>query len=59
MTAIRYRDEILKHHVRPLTYAAAPGQFLLVDNNARPHRGRVMNRYLNARTIQLLDEKLT
>ena len=55
MTAMRYRDEILEQHVRPLADAAAEGQFLLVDDNARPHRGQVVNRYLTARAIQRMD----
>ncbi|GFW29326.1 transposable element Tcb2 transposase [Trichonephila clavipes] len=40
VTGLRYRDEILDPYVRP--YAAAIGNdFILMDDNARPHRAIV------------------
>ncbi|GFU86593.1 transposable element Tcb2 transposase, partial [Trichonephila clavipes] len=41
VTGLRYRDEILDPYVRP--YAAAIGNhFILMDDNARPHRARLL-----------------
>ncbi|KAJ8377134.1 hypothetical protein SKAU_G00077140 [Synaphobranchus kaupii] len=39
LTAVRYRDEILRPIVRPYAGAVGPG-FLLVQDNARPHVAR-------------------
>ncbi|GFW05521.1 transposable element Tcb2 transposase [Trichonephila clavipes] len=45
VTGLRYRDEILDPYVRP--YAAAIGNdFILMDDNARPHRARIVEEYL-------------
>ncbi|GFV97530.1 integrin alpha-5 [Trichonephila clavipes] len=41
VTGLRYRDEILDPYVRP--YAAAIGNdFILMDDNGRPHRARII-----------------
>ncbi|GFW90941.1 transposable element Tcb2 transposase [Trichonephila clavipes] len=41
VTGLRYWDEILDPYVRP--YAAAIGNdFILMDDNARPHRARIV-----------------
>ncbi|GFV66749.1 transposable element Tcb2 transposase [Trichonephila clavipes] len=45
VTGLRYWDEILDPYVRP--YAAAIGNdFILMDDNARPHRDRIVEEYL-------------
>ena len=45
LTGVRYRDEILAPIVRP--FAGAIGDdFILMDDNARPHRSRLVNQYL-------------
>ncbi|GFT29794.1 transposable element Tcb2 transposase [Trichonephila clavipes] len=45
VTGLRYRDETLDPYVRP--YAAAIGNdFILMDDNARPHRARIVEEYL-------------
>ncbi|GFW91781.1 transposable element Tcb2 transposase [Trichonephila clavipes] len=45
VTGLRYRDEILDPYVRP--YAAAIGNdFILMHDNARPHRARIVEEYL-------------
>ena len=45
LTAQRYRDEILDTQVR--LYAGAAGdQFILTDDNARPHTAHIVQRYL-------------
>ena len=45
LTAERNVNEILDVHVRP--YAGAKGpDFILMDGNARAHRARITNRYL-------------
>ncbi|GFV72768.1 uncharacterized protein TNCV_5038471 [Trichonephila clavipes] len=43
-TVTRYRDETLDPYVRP--YAAAIGNdFILMDDNARPHRARIVEEF--------------
>ncbi|GFW84783.1 transposable element Tcb2 transposase [Trichonephila clavipes] len=45
VTGLRYRDETLDLYDRP--YAAAIGNdFILMDDNARPHRARIVEEYL-------------
>ncbi|GFU98167.1 transposable element Tcb2 transposase [Trichonephila clavipes] len=45
VTGLRYRDKILDPYVRP--YAAAIGNdFILMDDNARPRRARIVEEYL-------------
>lgn len=54
LTARRYADEILRPHVIP--YAAAIGDsFVLQDDNARPHRARLVENMLEAETIQRME----
>jgi len=54
LTGARYRDEILHPIVRP--FAGAIGNdFVLMDDNARPHRARLVNEYLDAETIERMD----
>ncbi len=54
LTGVRYRDEILHPIVRP--YAGAIGDdFVLMDDNARPHRARVVEDYLQTETIERMD----
>ena len=54
LTVVRYRDEILDVYVRP--FAGAVGEnIVLMDDNARPHRTRVVNEYLEDEGIERLD----
>ena len=50
MTAQRYLREILDVYARPYAGAIGP-DFILMDDNARPHRAMVTNEYLQAETI--------
>ena len=54
MTAIRYRDEILRPIVRPYAGAVGPG-FLLMHDNARPHVARVCQQFLYVEGIDAMD----
>ncbi|KAI3352630.1 hypothetical protein L3Q82_019209, partial [Scortum barcoo] len=55
LTAIRYRDEILRPLVRPYAGAVGPG-FLLMQDNARPHVAGVCQQFLqDARSIDAMD----
>jgi transposase len=54
MTGVRYRDEILDGYVRPYAGAVGP-EFILMDDNARPHRARVVEQYLEQETIVYMD----
>ena len=54
MTGLCYRDAILEVYGR--LYAGAIGpQFILMDDNARLHRTRVVEEYLQQETIVRLD----
>ena len=54
LTAVRYRDEILRPIVRPYAGAVGPG-FLLVQDNARPHVARVCRQFLDDKGIDAID----
>ena len=54
LNGLRYRDEILDVYVRPYPGAIGPN-FILMDDNARPHRARVVNEYLQNETIERMD----
>ena len=54
MNAVRYRDEVLHPIVRPYAGAIGP-DFILVDDNARPHRARIVNQYLQNEGIECLE----
>ncbi|UYV63896.1 hypothetical protein LAZ67_2005910 [Cordylochernes scorpioides] len=54
LTAQRYRDEILKPYLRP--YRDQIGHNLIfMDDNARPHRARLVNEYLQSENIRRMD----
>ncbi|GFU39457.1 transposable element Tcb2 transposase [Trichonephila clavipes] len=52
---LRYRDEILDPYVRP--YAAAIGNdfILMDDDNARPHRARIVEEYLEDHGLERME----
>ncbi|XP_062862680.1 probable G-protein coupled receptor 82 [Trichomycterus rosablanca] len=54
LTAIRYRDEILRPIVRPYAGAVGPG-FLLMHDNARPHVAEVCQQFLHDEGIDAMD----
>ena len=54
LTGVRYRDEILHPIVRPYAGACGPG-FIMMDDNARPHRARVVDQYLEQEGIERMD----
>ncbi|CDQ57637.1 unnamed protein product [Oncorhynchus mykiss] len=54
LTAIRYRDEILRSLVRPYAGAVDPGFFLMQDN-ARPHVAGVCQQFLQEEGIDAMD----
>jgi hypothetical protein len=50
MTEVRYRDEILD------VYAGTVGpEFILMDDNARPHHAKMVEQYLQQETIVCMD----
>ncbi|GFW55632.1 transposable element Tcb2 transposase [Trichonephila clavipes] len=54
VTGLRYRDEILDPYVRP--YAAAIGNdFILMDDNARPHRARIVEEYMEDHGLERME----
>ncbi|UYV70792.1 hypothetical protein LAZ67_8000631 [Cordylochernes scorpioides] len=54
LTAQRYRDEILEPYLRP--YGDQIGHNLIFkDDNARPHRARLVNEYLQSENIRRMD----
>ena len=57
LTAVRYVNEILDVYVRP--YAGAIGaDFILMDDNARPHRAQFSNQYLEDAIIVRMDNSV-
>ena len=54
LTAVRYRDEILRPIIRSNAGAVGPG-FLLVQDNARPHVARVCRQFLDDEGIDAID----
>uniref|UniRef100_A0A8C7T9Q2 Transposase Tc1-like domain-containing protein n=1 Tax=Oncorhynchus mykiss TaxID=8022 RepID=A0A8C7T9Q2_ONCMY len=54
LTAIRYRDEILRPLVRPYAGAVGPG-FLLMQDKARPHVAGVCQQFLQEEGIDAMD----
>ena len=54
LMAERYVNEILDVHVHPYAGAIGP-DFILKDDNARAHRARITNRYLEQAAIVRLD----
>ncbi|UYV63797.1 hypothetical protein LAZ67_2005644 [Cordylochernes scorpioides] len=54
LTAQRYRHEILELYLRP--YRDQIGHNLIfMDDNARPHRARLVNEYLQSENIRRMD----
>ncbi|GBN07155.1 hypothetical protein AVEN_149613-1 [Araneus ventricosus] len=54
LTFVRYRDEMLDPHVCP--YAGAIGNdFILIDDNARPHRAVVVEDYLEGHGLERME----
>ena len=54
MTGVRYRDEVIEPFVVP--FAANAGEnFIFMDDNARPHRARVVTQCLEAHGIEHMD----
>ncbi|GFU68832.1 transposable element Tcb1 transposase [Trichonephila clavipes] len=53
VTAVRYRDEVLEPIVR-LYAAAVDPTFVLMDDNARPHRADIIDDYLESERIALM-----
>uniref|UniRef100_A0A8C7DLD9 Transposase n=1 Tax=Oncorhynchus kisutch TaxID=8019 RepID=A0A8C7DLD9_ONCKI len=54
LTAIRYRDEIVRPLVRPYAGAVGPG-FHLMQDNARPHVAGVCQQFLQEEGIDAMD----
>ena len=54
LTAERYVNEILDVHIRQYAGAIGP-DFILMDDNARAHRARITNRYLEQAAIVRFD----
>ena len=50
----KYRDEILTPIVS-LYVGAIGDDFILMDGNARPHRARIVNEYLQQESIERMD----
>ena len=54
LAAARHVNEILDVYVRPYAGAIGPN-FILMDDNARPHRALFTKRYLQTATIERMD----
>ncbi|GBN19312.1 hypothetical protein AVEN_216948-1 [Araneus ventricosus] len=54
VTGARYRDEILEPYVRLFRGAVGP-EFILMDDNARPHRALLVDEFLESEEIRRKD----
>ncbi|GBM14601.1 Transposable element Tcb2 transposase [Araneus ventricosus] len=54
VTGVRYRDEILESYVRLFRGAVGP-EFILMDDNARPHRAFLVDEFLESEDIRRMD----
>lgn len=54
LTAVRYQDEVLRATVRLYTSTISP-EFLLAQDNARPHVARVCRQFLDDEDIVAID----
>ncbi|GBO02153.1 hypothetical protein AVEN_203621-1 [Araneus ventricosus] len=54
VTGVRYRDEILEPYVRLFRGAVGP-VFILMDDNARPHRALLVDEFLESGDIRRMD----
>ncbi|GBM62216.1 Transposable element Tcb2 transposase [Araneus ventricosus] len=54
VTGVRYRDEILEPYVRLFRGAVGP-EFILMDDNARPHRALLVDEFLESEDIRQMD----
>ncbi|GBM55183.1 Transposable element Tc1 transposase [Araneus ventricosus] len=54
VTGVRYRDEILEPYVRLFRGAVGPG-FILMDDNARPHRALLVDEFLESEDIRRMN----
>ncbi|GBO13859.1 hypothetical protein AVEN_267484-1 [Araneus ventricosus] len=54
VTGVRYRDEILEPHVRLFRGAVGP-EFILTEDNARPHRALLVGEFLESEDIRRMD----
>ncbi|GFU44867.1 transposable element Tcb2 transposase [Trichonephila clavipes] len=55
VTGLRYRDEILDPYVRPYAAAAIGNDFILMDDNARPHRAGIVEEYLKDHVLERME----
>ncbi len=51
MTDVRYRDEVLQPNVC-LSWGAMGPEFILMDDNARPHRALLVDEFLKSEDIR-------
>nr|KAG5698193.1 hypothetical protein BaRGS_030556 [Batillaria attramentaria] len=51
MTAVKYRDDILRDVILPFKQQHPVENFILVDDNATSHRGRIVQAYKNTTNI--------
>lgn len=54
VTGVRYRDEVLEPYVRLFRGAVGP-EFILMDDNARPHRALLLDEFLESEDIRRMD----
>ncbi|GFU18190.1 glutathione S-transferase 1, isoform C [Trichonephila clavipes] len=54
VTGVRYREEVLEPYVR-LFRGACSSEFILMDDNVRPHRALLVDEFLESEDIRRMD----
>ncbi|GFT60608.1 DDE_3 domain-containing protein [Trichonephila clavipes] len=54
VTGVRYGDEVLESYVSLFRGACGP-EFILMDNNVRPHRALMIDEFLESEDIRCMD----
>ncbi|GFS97754.1 DDE_3 domain-containing protein [Trichonephila clavipes] len=54
VTSVKYRDEVLEPYTHLFRGACDP-EFILMDNNVRPHRAILINEFLKSEDIRRMD----
>ena len=55
LTGVRYYDEILNAYAQPYAAAAIGNNYILMDDNAQPHRAVLVENYLDSQGLERME----